>query len=220
MPLPPRDFSDFHSDVGIRREITLLTPMAKFAPPYALLMLQRMRDAGNPLILLLDDLSWMCLACVDEMGAAHAIQYAMPYAMTANRKLINSTLYAAAAPFLGPMLVVSPPPPPPPPPRAPKFAPARAAPTPPPSSASATPSTPTATATALRIGSMALRNAICDAIRFSGGSVTKDTFRPFALRLDGLGPQLAAKAVREFMYTDGWQQAPDETLGGVISKYV
>lgn len=305
MPLPPRDFSEFHTDMGVRREMLLLSPMAKFVPPHAMLALQRLRDSGNTLVLLLTDSSWMHLACLDETGARYAIQHAMHYT---NRKLVNTCLRAAAAPFLGPMVVMpaplpqhqhphphqhqryppthipapqtlpplfvpppppstkaplpieaplsvaplfvpppppppvvvakaAPPPPPPPsvplPPPPPQH-PRRAKPATPPSSrASSGPASPTTAATATAVdratgglssagGGLSLeavRSAICHAILHGGGAVTKDTFRPHAMQLDGLGPALAAKAVREFMRADGWRQNPDAALRGVLCKY-
>ena len=328
MPLPPRDFSEYHTDMGIRRNVALLAPMAKFVPPYALLALQHLRDSGTPLVLHLDEESWMTLACLDETSASYVIQYSLPYA--ANRKLANTTLRAAAAPFLGPMVVMPapapaapqyqsataqygyptpaaaqqyqsataqygyptpaaaqyqspaaaqqyrhppthlprlyapkavrpalfvpppppvtpvvlppvspldvPPPPPPPPagppppvssglglPAAPLFLPTA------PSSSgegdscgSGSPKTVLTAAVQTTLGMLGVKNAICEAIQLSGGTVTRETFRPHAQQLDGLGPGLAAKAVREFMRADGWRQNPEaaaRALQCVLCKY-
>ncbi len=230
MPVPPRDFSEFHASLGVRADTARVSPMAKFAPPLALLRLQILRDSGNSLMLLLDDPSWMLLACLEEPAAHYAITHATPYGLTGNHKLVSSTFRSLAAPFLTPVLVPAPGMVPSMPPVMPSVAPSVVSsvvssvapkfvqPPPPPRTPRTPVNSPKVSNEPLRGKSVV--DAIRGAIAASNGAVTMDLFKPHVPLMNAMGPALAAKAVHEFARTEGWQIAPAAVLAGVMRKYI
>lgn len=112
MPLPPRNLVALHLSVHPPlAEVHAAYPMSCYAPVVALLKLSMLETWGIPIMQRMDQVTWLTLACLDDLSADYVISTAVTSCKHVNYDAasVNAVFMHAAAPYLVPMLVPVPP---------------------------------------------------------------------------------------------------------------
>ena len=107
MPLPPRDLSAMHLSLNpALADIHRACPLSRYAPVVAMFRLAKLAADAVPLARILDERSWLTVACLDDATSDACIGHALTaMARGGDAVAINWALVQASAPYLVPMFV-------------------------------------------------------------------------------------------------------------------